>query len=246
MRLRSFLALAIALCAACAPSAENIIGGNRVSESRSGGAAGEALVTVAATNGNPCAATWNGEPATNAQLSDRAFALVEAAVDRAGGVANITEQTLPKVRLEAAPALTFACLGPVIAAILRSGVAEIMLKPTGVTSQPVSVHGALTPSGQPAASNIIEIGPGARIAWNGEAEDLAGLRSRARAIAIPGAPPGELALIVASDVTFGAAFPQLEAVAPARPILLPPGSTLPRPGQGGSGVPPPPVPPVSR
>jgi hypothetical protein len=233
------LALTALACAACTPASENILGGNQATESRSGGAAGDALVTVAATSSNPCAATWNSQPVTNDELMARAIALLEQAIDRAGGVGNVRPESLPRIRLEAAPTLTFACVGPVVAALQRAGMAEIMVKPAGSTNQPVSVHAAFP--GQPAAPSAIEIGPGTRIAWNGEASDLAAVRARAREIAGPGVPPGMLAVIVAGDVTFASAFQLFDAVAGAQPILLPPGSTLPPPEERGNGLPPPPV-----
>lgn len=243
MRLRSAIALALALCGGCTSPFGNKAEGNNAAESRSGGIAGDATVTVAAVAGNPCAATWNGSPATAEELTNRSFALLDQAIERAGGPQNMGEGSLPRVRLEAAPALTFACVGPIIAAIQRSGIAEIALRPTGAAGQPVSVYTSLVESGEPPPQATIEVGPGGRIKWNGESSDFAGVRARAREIANPEAPPGALAVIVAGDVPFPAAFLLFEAVAAARPILLGPGSTVPPPNV--LGLPPPPSDPLA-
>lgn len=237
MRIRSAIVLTLALCASCSQPFGNITDSNASSASQSGGAAGDAAVTVAAVGGNPCATTWNGAPTPLAELSNRSVALVEQAIERAGGIENIQLEQFPRIRLEADPALTFACLGPVIAAVQQGGTAAVMLKPTGAVNQPVAVHASLTSSGAEPASIFIEVAPGGRLAWNGEATDLATVRSRIREFEGDRGPPSRLAVIVAPAVTFSAAFEALEAVAGGQPILLPPGSTLPPPTE--RGVPPP-------
>jgi hypothetical protein len=237
MRVRLAIVLAFALCAGCSKPFGNSLSSNAASGSQSGGAAADAAVTVGAAGGNPCAATWNGAVVPLEELSNRSVALFEQAIERAGGIANLQPEQLPRVRLEASPALTFACVGPVIAALQQGGIPEIMLKPTGAVNQPVSVHTSLTSSGAQPANIFIEFAPGGRIAWNGEATDLASVRSRIREFEGDQGPPGRLAVIVAPDATFAAAFALLEAVAGAQPILLPPGSTVPPPAE--RGLPPP-------
>lgn len=227
----------LALCAGCSQPFGNLSSSNTTSASQSGGAAADAAVTVGPAGGNPCAVTWNGATVPLEELSNRSFALFEQAIERAGGIANLQPEQLPKVRFEASPTLTFACVGLVIAALQQGGVPEIMLKPAGAVNQPVSVHTSLTSSGAQPANIFIEVAPGGRLAWNGEATDLPAVRSRICEFEGDRGPPGRLAVIVAPDVTFAAAFALFEAVAGAQPILLPPGSTLPAPTE--RGLPPP-------
>ena len=237
MHIRLAIVLALALCAGCSKPFGNGVNSNTATGSQSGGAAADAVVTVGAAGGNPCAVTWNGAVVPLEELSNRSFALFEQAIERAGGIANLQPEQLPKVRFEATPTLTFACVGPAIAALQQGGVPEIMLKPAGAVNQPVSVHTSLTSSGAQPANIFIEVAPGGRLAWNGEATDLASVRSRIREFEGDQGPPGRLAVMVAPDVTFDAAFALLETVAGAQPILLPPGSTLPPPTE--RGLPPP-------
>ncbi len=189
MRCRFAFALMLVLATGCTPPSGNLAGDN--GQSASGGARADAAVTVAAANGNPCTATWNGEAVTTEELSTRTVRLVEQAIERAGGIANMRAELIPRVSLEATPTLTFACVGPAIAAIQQGGGPEIMLKPTGAVQQPVSVYTSLTSSGGQPAQVTIQFGQGDRIGWTeitvagrtDEMIDLAGVRTRARAFA---------------------------------------------------------------
>lgn len=222
MRQGFLLISIIALAAGCSSPLGNSLGDNAAQESRSGGAPGDVMVTLTSSVANPCAARWNGEAVTGAEITSRTVRLLEQAIDRAGGIDRVRTESLPRARLEVPPTLTFACVTPMIFAIQRGGIAEILLKPSGATNQPISVYSAFP--GEPPASTVIEVGPGQRLIRNGEAADIEALRAWARQYAADNLPPGLLAVSVAEDVTFATAFQLLEAVAGARPILLPPGS----------------------
>jgi hypothetical protein len=169
------------LAASCSQLAGNAAGGNDIvdqSRSRSGGAEGNATVTIS-SNGSDCTARWNGEAVTAQALTDRGFALLEQAIEAAGGIDHVRIESLPFLRVEAAPQLGFDCAARMLGAIQRAGFDRVALKPAGSPEQPEFAHFPLGSAPPAPIATTIAVGPGERMTWNGEPIDLAGLRTRA-------------------------------------------------------------------
>lgn len=224
------------LLASCSQLVGNAFGGNDAADQsspRSGGVEGSATVTLA-SNGSDCTARWNGEAVTAEALTNRGFALLEQAVEAAGGIDRVRLESLPFLRVEAPPELGFDCAARMIGAIQRAGFDRVALKPAGSPDQPEFAHFELGSAPPAPIETRIVVGPGERMTWNGEPVDLAGLRARA---AVPGggeavpeepvppppgsgeevpppvmAPPGAVTLAPSGEASFIAVYRALQVL----------------------------------
>jgi biopolymer transport protein ExbD len=185
-----------------------------------------ATVTLAASGPGGCSARWDGQPATPQQVLERSSTLIERAIERAGGVSNLTEATIPAIAVRAPAALPFACADTFLAAIRRTGVTSLLLSPDG--QEPALADFTLSDIGAPPPSVVIAIGAGGQLTWNGQAVALDALPERLRRLgggdAELEAPPGELELRPAREATFGRVHAALQAVREAHiraALLLP-------------------------
>jgi len=113
---------------------------------------------------------------------ERSVLLLERAIAAAGGVEQITEETIPYLRVEAAPDVTFACVGPMLNSLQRAGFSKIALRPAGSAEQPHFAYFPLSEAEPAFPPDTIAIGADGRMTWNGAEIDLAGLRARVRRI----------------------------------------------------------------
>jgi biopolymer transport protein ExbD len=224
-------ALALLLLAACGPAGEDN-GAVDFVLARSDRAAPLATLRLA-SGGNDCTARWNGEAVTREQVLDRGVAAVERAIASVGGVQNITEETIPVLWVEAPSGLRFACLRSMLDMIERAGVPRIALMSLGDARGPAFADFPISDTGTDTASYIVNIGPDGAPRWNGEAIDVAGLRTRARSIAERGAPaaPGEVAVVPDGSATFASLYEALLALGEAgvSPMLSTPSQPPPPP-----------------
>lgn len=191
-----------------------------------------ATLTLSAAGADGCAAKWNGEAVTRAQLLDRAGAAIERAIATVGGVENISAEAIPVVRVEAPAEMGFACVDAMLAAVQRAGFPRVILAPAGESEAALAAF-PLTEIGPPPPTAIVRIGAGGRMTWNNDPVDLARLTERARAMGgldeTP-APPGELEIRPAREASFGAVHAAVKAarLGNVQATLLPP-SVAPRP-----------------
>jgi hypothetical protein len=176
-----------------------------------------AILALAASGPGGCSARWDGQPATLQQVLERSSALVERAIQQEGGVANLTEETLPAVAVTAPASLGFACVDTYLGAVRRSGVATLLLTPDrGV---PALADFTLSDIGGPPPSIVLGVGAGGRLSWNQEAITLDALPEHvSRLSGGDGAPAetvtarGELELRPSREATFGQLHAALSAV----------------------------------
>jgi hypothetical protein len=166
-----------------------------------------ATVTIAASGPGNCSARWDGQPVNAAQLLQRSAGVVEQALNAAGGIANLTEETIPAINVEAPAALSFACADTVLGAIRRGGVPSVLLKPEG-GREPALADFTLSEINAPPPTVAIAVGAGGRLSWNREVVSLDALTERMRQMGGGGAsdieaPPGEVELRPAREATFG-------------------------------------------
>ncbi|HYD14497.1 MAG TPA: hypothetical protein VEC11_16745 [Allosphingosinicella sp.] len=207
-----------------------------------------ATLALAASGPGNCSARWDGQPATTQQVLDRSAAAVGQAIDRAGGIANLTEETLPALAVTAPADLAFACADSFLAPVRRAGVATLLLSVEGGPEAALADF-TLSDIGAPPPSVVLAIGAGGRLTWNGEAVALGALAERVRQLSGAGAaemeaPAGELEIRPAREATFGQVHAALRAVREGRiraALLLPsvPPNRLPAPT---AAPPPPPAP----
>jgi hypothetical protein len=175
--------------------------------------AGGPVVAIAATGPDGCAASWDGQAVTPAQITERSVALLEQAIAAAGGPQMITAaETLPSATVEAPADLGFACADTILFALQRSGMAEVRLKPAG-SGAAVPVDFPLnTDLPPPPIPMVLGLGAGGRLTWNNDPLDEAGLANELRRIGggtespdpVEGPPPpGGLELRVTREATFG-------------------------------------------
>ena len=222
MRREGALAL-LMLAAACGGSGT---GGNRAQAPGNGVAAAPAdvrdtaaTVTLAAAGPGDCSARWGDQPATPQQVLERSAAAVEQAIERTGGVDNLTDATMPTLAMVAPANLPFACADSFLAGIRRAGVVSVLLSPEG--GEAALADFSLSDIAARPPTVVLAIGAGGRLTWNGEAIELAAIPERvarlsgASATAIE-APPGELELRPAHAATFGQVHAVLRAVRSGR------------------------------
>jgi len=222
MRPRPCIAIGLAiLCSACKPAA--IV--NRVKGDSAGTGEKQPVATIAlaASATGDCQARWNGEAVTQAAVVQRGISVLEQAIREAGGIEAITEESLPFVRIEAAPAMAYACIGATLRSLQSTGFPGAQLRPAGGRNARVEFFIENVPASILAATTI-EVGRGA-LSWNGTATNLSGLRAYVQAMAagedsvppqpdrtpppvVALAPPGQIVVRVARDAPFG----ELQAV----------------------------------
>lgn len=193
-----------------------------------------ATLALAASGSGNCSARWEGQATTVQQVLERSSALIERAIQQQGGVANLTDESLPTVAVTAPASLGFACADTWLAAIRRAGVPNVLLAPDG---RPAALADfTLSDIGAPPPPVVIAIGAGGRLHWNQEAIGLDALADRLlrRTGGVEPrveAPPGELELRPAREATFGQVYEALSAVRSghSRVALLLPSVTPTRP-----------------
>jgi hypothetical protein len=239
MRFGSTLTLTIALAAltaSCGPIGFGNASGNETAAAREGPAVSATLANGA------CTLRWDGAAVDADEITRRSMAVMERAIADAGGIARMTEDTIPVARFEATPDTPYACFGPALMA-LKAGALSIVELPA-----PHGVGGAGRPA-QLALGNLVgdppqvtlALGAGGRLSWNDEPIELAALRSRVRGgggrmtpfgesrpmeeppPGLPGAsavpepveerpPPGTFALAPAPDLSFAEFLAVVQAV----------------------------------
>jgi hypothetical protein len=212
MTMRKILIVLIAACAACAPRGAGNEAGNAAAITASEPAA---TISVAAAQGGACAARWDGAAVTRDQILERGAAMLQAAIERIGGVQNLTEDNIPYLRLEAPADVAMACVAPALGAVQRVGFSKVALRLSG--GRPTADVVAQLPligEGDARPSVVVALGANGGMTWNGEAIDLAGLSARAPAGPREGsfdeqAPPGAFVIALSPDATFGAAYEAL-------------------------------------
>lgn len=212
----SFLAVAaLALASsACKPMAP----GNRSSREASGPEPA-ATITLASRGGSDCAARWNGEAVTQEAIMQRGVAALEAGIRAVGGAANISEETIPFVRIEAPADMAYACLGTTLASLQRAGFAWIVLRPVGggADARADFFIGDMPPPPVPPPPNVV-IGRGS-LSYQGAPSSLSAIAADIRRLSEGEAPPpgqdpasgpppatsapNGFIVQVASDVAFG-------------------------------------------
>jgi biopolymer transport protein ExbD len=239
------LLMLIAACGEAGPEA-NLAGG------AGNGTTGEAppdlrdtaaTLTLAASGPGNCSARWDDQPATPQQVLERSGRAVEQSIQRAGGVGNVTAESLPALAVVAPAGLAFACADTYLAQIRRAGVQTVLLSLQGAQDAALADF-ALSDIGAPPPTVVLTIGAGGRLTWNEQAIGLDAVPDRLAELS-RGAPDGmegplgELELQPAREATFGQVHGVLRAVRAARfraALLLP--SVTP------TRLPAPPVPPA--
>ena len=81
-----------------------------------------------AVRGEPdgsCGVYWNLTRVNSQQLLDRAVKKLEAEVKRAGGVENITEETMPEAHIRGDINTPYRCIGGTVFTMQRAGFARV-------------------------------------------------------------------------------------------------------------------------
>jgi hypothetical protein len=150
-----------------------------------------ATVSVAQNGVVDCEIRWNGAPVSLDELTQRSRTIIEADLDRLNrevaryrqrGIHIETDQYQgPYVRVEAARDLPYSCFGPVLRALQRGTFFTVTLRPTGERDPDQrAAYLTMLAVEDIRYPNIVRIGAGGRMTWNGESVDLDGLRQRAR------------------------------------------------------------------
>ncbi len=203
-----------------------------------------ATLTLAASGSGGCSARWDGQPATPQQVLERSAALIDGAIERAGGVTALTEANTPVVAVAAPATLGFACADTFLTALRRSSVLTVLLMIEGSPQEAALADFSLTDIVVPAPSVVLVPGAGGRLTWNGEAIGLDALPDRLRRLGGGGAtievPAGELELRPAREASFGQVHQVLRAVRAGHvraalllPSVPPPARPVPPPRRPG-------------
>ena len=88
-------------------------------------------LTVRGGPGGTCEVYWGMTPITSDALLDRAVATLEAAVEKAGGAENLTDETMPEVHIRGDIGTPYKCIGGTIFTMQRAGFARV-----GFVSEP--------------------------------------------------------------------------------------------------------------
>jgi hypothetical protein len=202
--MRYSLAILLFLASGCSPSdVTNELGGkppgNQAAAVNDGPAA---TISLASGGTGDCTTRWDGEPLTRQALGQRAFALMDARVQAAGGPASVTEDNLPYLRVEAAPDLPWPCAGETLRTLRESAFGLALLRPAGAREAPdqrlylpVIAEEPLDPSRR------IAVGPGGAVTQTGTAIDRPGLREFARSRSMGG--PDDFIVAPSDEATFG-------------------------------------------
>lgn len=210
------------------------------------------IITIAATGPGGCSASWDGQAATPAQITERSIALLERTIATVGGARNLSEVNMPRAIVEAPADLSFACADTILFALQRSGMIGVALKPGG--RDPIGMDFPLdTGAPPPPIPTVLGIGAGGQLTWNSDPIDEAGLAAQLTRIGgspsevdpmAEAPPPGGLELRVAREATFGQLHELLRTTQRyhLRPVVYLPSAEA---GPSGAQVatPPPPSPP---
>ena len=82
-------------------------------------------LTVRGTPSGPCEVYWNMTKVDAQQLLDRAVAKLEDTIKAAGGVENLTEETMPEAHIRGDVDTPYRCIGGAIFTMQRAGFARI-------------------------------------------------------------------------------------------------------------------------
>ena len=210
------LVMLVAACGGSGP-ADEAAGGNAATvaappDSRETAA----TVTLSASGPGNCSAQWEGQPTSAQQVTERGAALIEQAIQRAGGVGGLTEANTPVVAVAAPPTLGFACVDTYLSAIRRSNIPTVLLMPVGDASEAALARFTLTDIAVPPPTVVLKVGAGGRLSYNDETvsldaipERLSRLNGGSSAIEVPA---GELEIRPAREATFGQFHQVLRAV----------------------------------
>ncbi len=166
-----------------------------------------ATISVASGPEGNCTAKWDGVELSQAAIRERATQLLMARIEAIGGPAAITQDNLPFLRVEAAPAMRWPCAGQILASLQHAGYAEALLRPTGARDGPDQrLH---LPVGSVAANSIhlFPVGPGGAIKQDGQLHDRPALRDFARANSAGG--PDDFSIAPTADASFGDVYQTL-------------------------------------
>ncbi|MCJ8191851.1 ExbD/TolR family protein [Sphingomicrobium aestuariivivum] len=72
-----------------------------------------------------CEVYWGVTPVTSEELLDRAVAQLEAAIEAAGGVDNITDENMPEAHIRGDVNTPYKCIGGAIFTMQRAGFARV-------------------------------------------------------------------------------------------------------------------------
>lgn len=82
-------------------------------------------LTVRGGPGGACEVYWNMTKVDSVQLLDRAVAKLEDTIKAAGGVENLTEETMPEAHIRGDVDTPYRCIGGAIYTMQRAGFARI-------------------------------------------------------------------------------------------------------------------------
>ena len=93
-------------------------------------------LTVRGGPGGTCEVYWNLTKVTSEELLDRAVSKLEDTIEAAGGVENLTEETMPEAHIRGDVDTPYKCIGGAIFTMQRAGFARI-----GFISEPPPMAG---------------------------------------------------------------------------------------------------------
>jgi len=93
-------------------------------------------LTVRGGPGGSCEVYWNMTKVDSQQLLDRAVKKLEDTIEAAGGVENLTEETMPEAHIRGDVDTPYRCIGGAIFTMQRAGFARI-----GFISEPPPMAG---------------------------------------------------------------------------------------------------------
>jgi len=82
-------------------------------------------LTVRGGPGGACEVYWNLTRVNSQQLLDRAVKKLEDTIEKAGGVENLTEETMPEAHIRGDINTPYRCIGGAIFTMQRAGFARI-------------------------------------------------------------------------------------------------------------------------
>ncbi|MBC7985899.1 MAG: hypothetical protein H7X93_04410 [Sphingomonadaceae bacterium] len=169
-----------------------------------------ATITIAEAPAGGCAMEWDGRPVSEQELTERGIAVMDAGIERIGGIERITETNLPYLRVEASPDMAWSCVRPALAALARTGFARVELRPDGARGSPQIAFFQIEGSEPHPLVRRVEIGADGAVSWDGEAVDADLLRQRADAV-VAGMPE-DIAVSAAADAPFSAVHETIGAI----------------------------------
>ena len=190
------------LAVSCSPS-----GGGNQSSAVPAASEERLVLTAASSEAGACSYRWNGESVAEEAILGKVMTEIEGAIERAGGIEKIVDQTMPLIHLEAAPDTPYACTGPALRQLGRAGMVNVVVRPDGASGMKVKFP--IDPSAT-GPFTIIRVNRDG-MSWEGQAIDQTGLRERVRAESL-NRPPVELAVAPADDSTFRGLYEALAAV----------------------------------